>query len=58
MEVRTGHAAGSANFAENGAGVDEIAGLNGNRLKVSVKGVQAEAVVDDYSIAGEVEWLG
>ena len=58
VEVRAGDAAGGADFAEEGAGVDEIAGLDGDGLEVSVEGVEAEAVVDDHSVAGEVEGLG
>jgi len=58
VEVRASDAAGGADFAEERAGVDEVAGLDGDGLKVGVEGVKAEAVIDDHGVAGEVERLG
>jgi len=58
VEVRAGDAAGGADFAEEGAGVDKIAGLHGDGLEVGVEGVETEAVVEDHGVAGEVERLG
>src|SRR6202171_6788264 len=58
VEVRAGDAASGADFAEEGAGVDKVAGLHGDRLEVGVEGVEAEAMVKDDGVAGEIEWLG
>src|ERR1700682_997667 len=57
VEVRAGDAASGADFAEEGAGVDKVAGLHGDRLEVGVEGVEAEAMVKDDGVAGEIEWL-
>jgi len=41
VQVRAGDAAGGADLAEKGAGVDEVAGLHGNGLEMRVKRVEA-----------------
>src|ERR1700674_4164565 len=58
MEVRAGDAAGGADLAEEGTGVDEVASLHGDGFKVAIKGVEAEAVVENHRVAGKVERLG
>src|SRR5882762_4885048 len=58
MKVGAGDAAGGADFAEERAGVDEVAGLNGGRLEMAIEGVEAEAVIEDDGVAGKIEWLG
>src|SRR6266446_5067166 len=58
VEVRAGDAARGADFAEESAGVDKVAGLDRNGFEVGVEGVEAEAVVEDHGIAGEIERLG
>ena len=58
VKVGAGDAAGGADFAEERAGVDEVAGLDGDGLEVAIEGVEAEAVIEDDSVAGEIEWLG
>ena len=57
VEVGAGNAAGGADFSEEGAGVYEIAGLNGDRFEVGVQGVEAEAVIEHNGVAGKIEWL-
>jgi hypothetical protein len=58
VEVRAGDAAGGADLAENGSGIDEVAGLDGEGLEVAVERVEPEAVVEDNSVAGKIERLG
>jgi len=58
VEVGAGDAAGGSDFAEECAGVDEIAGLNGDGLEMAIEGVEAETVIEDHGVAGEIERLG
>ena len=58
VEVGAGDAAGGADFAEERAGVDEVAGLNGDGLEMAVESVETETVIEDHGVAGEIEWLG
>jgi hypothetical protein len=58
VEVRAGDTACGADFAYNCTGVDELAGVDRDRLEMGVEGVEPEAVVEDYGIAGKIERLG
>jgi hypothetical protein len=58
MKMGAGDASGGADFAEERAGLDQIAGLHGDGLKVAVKSVQAKAVIKDDGVAGEIQRLG
>ena len=58
VKVGASHAAGGSDFAEERAGVDEVAGLDGDGFEMAIEGVEAEAVIEDDSVAGEIEWLG
>ena len=58
VKVGAGDAAGGAYFAEERAGVDEVAGLDGDGLEMAIEGVEAETMIEDDSVAGEIEGLG
>src|SRR5712672_3375031 len=58
VKVGAGDAAGGADFAEERAGVDEVAGLDGDGLEMAIEGVEAETVVEDHGVAGKIEGLG
>src|SRR6266852_4410699 len=58
MKVGPGDATGGANFAEERTGIDEIAGLHGDGLEMSIEGVKAQAVVEDDGVARKIEGFG
>jgi len=58
MKVGAGDAAGGSDFAEDCAGVDEVASLNGDGFEMAVESVKAETVIEDHGVAGKIERLG
>ena len=58
VKVGASDAAGGSDFAEECAGVDEVAGLDGDGLEMAVESVETETVIEDDSVAGEIEGLG
>ena len=58
MKVRAGNATGGADLAEDGARIDEFAGLDGDGFKMSVEGIEAEPVIEDHGVTGEIKRLG
>ena len=58
VKVGAGDSAGGSDFAEERAGVDEVAGLDGDGFEMAVEGVEAETVIEDHGIAGKIERLG
>src|SRR5713101_8338245 len=58
VEVRPSNAAGGPNLAEQRASVDQIARLHSDGFEVPVEGVEAEPVIDDHRVPGEIKRLG
>src|ERR1700722_13731122 len=58
MQMGAGDAAGKAYLSDDLACFYGVAYFGGHRSHVAVEGVDSQAVVEDYGVAGEVERLG
>jgi len=57
MEMRSGYAARCAHFSEHLAGLQSVADLHVDLRQVSVKSVNAQAMINDNGVAGEKQFL-